>query len=64
MEKYKKCRKKIMLGERWHFVFWGFITVFSRWNSAPKDNGRKKLISPAIRKQHNNSKTRDIFQRF
>ena len=41
-EKYQKCRKKIILEERWHFVFWGFITVFSRWNSAPQDNGRKK----------------------
>ena len=63
-EKYQKCRKKIILREQWHFVFWGFITVFSRCNSAPQDNGGKKFISPAIRKPHKNSKTRDVFQRF
>ena len=28
-EKYQKCRKKIILGERWNFGFLGFITVFS-----------------------------------
>ena len=60
----EKCGKNIILGERWHFVFWGFITVFSWWNSAPQDNGRKKFISPEIRKPHNNSRTRDVFQRF
>ena len=38
-EKYQKCRKNIILREQWHFVFWGFTTVFSRWNSAPQDNG-------------------------
>ena len=40
-EKYQKCRKKIILREQWHFVFWGFITVFSRCYSAPQDNGGK-----------------------
>ena len=43
MGKYQKCRKNIILVERWHFVFWGFITVFSRWNRAPQYNGQIKF---------------------
>ena len=64
-EKYQKCRKKnIILGERLHFVFWGFITVFSGEIVHLKLTAEKISFRQQFGHHRTILKQRDVFQRF